>query len=250
MIVLLDIGNTAVTYGLYGGGRMHETGSCLYDNIPKIIRKCLKKGANQDFNIVISSVVPKATEIVKKAVKGFKGIKIWIAKDNLPVPIKHKYRHFNQLGSDRAVTIYGASRIYKAPLLIIDFGTAVTFDFISKKGVFEGGMIIPGPEISFQTLLRRAALIPNNARLPHEYSSFLGKDTYACLNSGVLEGYAAMTEGLIQRFKKRFGPMKVVATGGFLRHLKPFVNNFDIVAPQLCLNSLLILFKDQSKQLP
>lgn len=260
MLILLDIGNTAVTYGVYsqrGQTRkghfgsdpfwdFFEFGSCQYNDVPKIIKNCRKSGGYSDtFDVVISSVVPKITKKIDNSLRG-KDCHLWVAGANLPVPVKHRYPRHQKPGIDRLVSLYGASRLYKPPLLVIDFGTAVTFDYLSPKGVFEGGMIIPGPELSFQALIQRAALIPKTLRLPKRAGSFLGESTYDCLRCGILEGYGAMTDGLIERFKLRYGKkLTVVATGGFAAHLKPYTRRMKIVDPQHSIKSLLILFKDR-----
>ncbi|MBI3313884.1 MAG: type III pantothenate kinase [Candidatus Omnitrophica bacterium] len=245
MIILIDVGNTALTYGVYEGGRFLSYGSKVHSNIPKLVKYCTKSGNNKSFNVVISSVVPKITSIIKKSFKRAKGCKVWVAGENLPIPINHKYKEFNKLGRDRAVNLYGALRIHRPPMLVIDYGTAVTFDYLSPQGVFEGGMIIPGPEISFQALLQRAALIPKTIRLPKKSPSFLGRSTYDCIKAGILEGYGAMTDGLIELFRKRFGKnLRVLATGGFAQHLAPYCHSINIKDSKHSLKSLLILFKD------
>ncbi len=249
MLALLDIGNTAVTYGLYEGGRLLKSGSKPYSDIPKIANKFFKSGDKNNINAVICSVVPKYTQLVCNLFK-LKNASVWVVNHNLQVPIRHRYRSLKKLGADRIVNVYGAVRMHKLPLLILDYGTAITADYVSAKGVFEGGMIIPGPELSFQALIERAALLPKKIRLPKSRRDFLGTTTYDCMSSGILEGYAAMTEGLIQRFKSKFGnKLRVLATGGFAAHLKPFVRGFDIVDDQHSIKSLLILFKDHQKKL-
>ena len=172
-------------------------------------------------------------------------IKTGIIGKEVKVPIRHRYRNIQQLGSDRILNIYGALKIYKAPLLILDFGTAITVDYISRQGIFEGGMIIPGPEIAFQSLIHRAALLPKKSRLPEKSTTFLGKTSYDCMKSGILEGYGAMTDGLVTRFKTRFGKnFKVLATGGFARHLKPYTHSMDILDPLHSLKSLNLIFQN------
>lgn len=247
-IILLDIGNTSVTQAVYEGGRFHSFRSYIHNDIPKNVKKILSSGGEHVIhNIVISSVVPKVTQIIKRNLKRREAVKIWVVNQNLPLIINHKYRSYKKLGSDRAVNIYGAVRIHKPPLLVIDFGTAITADYISKKGVFEGGMIIPGPEIAFQALLSRAALIPKKARLPEKARSFLGITTYDCMSSGILQGYGAMVDALVERFRRRFGHrLRVLATGGFVAHLRPYTHAFDIVDPRHSIKSLLLLFKAHS----
>lgn len=146
---------------------------------------------------------------------------------------------------DRIVNIYGALRMYKPPFIIVNFGTAMTVDYVSKKRIFEGGMIIPGPEIAFQALIQRAALLPKKLRLPYKRSSFLGRTTFDCMSSGILEGYGSMTYELIRRFKRRFGSdIPIIATGGFAPHLRPYAHCFDLVDDRHSIKSLLIIFKD------
>ena len=248
MNLYLDIGNTAVKYGLFAEGRLKRLGMSLNYDIPKIIRICSCGGAHNYKNVIISSVVP---ELTKKSVDLFrksKSTSLWIVGVNIPLKIKHKYHNYNKLGKDRAVNIYGALKKYKLPLLVLDFGTALKADYISKQGVFEGGLIIPGPEISFQALLSRAALLPKNMRLPEKSVSLLGKNTLDCMKAGILEGYGSMADGLIERFKRKFGSnLTVLATGGFSRHLKPYTRRLDIVDPWHSIKSLHLLFQEFSK---
>ncbi len=244
MPVILDIGNTSITYGLYDGGRLHASGYCLYNDIPKLFKNWQKSGKYNLSDVVICSVVPKVTPKVINRLPKEKGRKIWIVGKNLSIEFPHKYKPFDKLGKDRAVNIYGALRMYKAPFLVLDFGTAIKADYVSAKGVYEGGMIIPGPEIAFQALTERAALLPKKMRLPKTSASFLGTNTYDCMNAGILEGYGAMADGLIARFKEKYGnDLRVIVTGGFATHLKPFTRSMDNVDPLHPLKSLLILFK-------
>ena len=234
MLLLLDIGNTAATYGVYQGGRFLQTGSCLYSDIPKLVNICLKSGVNtKHFNLVIASVVPKITQKITSFSRK-KGVKTWVAGQNLPIPIKHPYPKSQKPGMDRLVCLYGAKQLFQPPLLVIDFGTAITFDYLSKRGIFEGGMIVPGPELSFQSLVQRAALIPKTLRLPRKASSFIGSNTLECLSSGILEGYGALTDGLIERFREKYGKnLKVIATGGFAGHLKTYSRHLKNLDPVL-----------------
>ncbi len=242
-LLALDIGNTAVTYGFFEKKRLQRHGSVVNCDIPKIIKNWSKSGVINVNYVLISSVVPYLTLKIKKLLLG-SGAKIRVIGSSLKVPIRHRYRNIKQLGSDRVLNIYGALQMYKPPLLILDFGTAITADYISGKGVFEGGMIIPGPEIAFQTLIHRAALLPKKSRLPEKSITFLGRTSYECMESGILEGYGAMTDGLVERFKARFGKnLKILATGGFARYLKPHTHSIDILDPLHSLKSLNLIFR-------
>lgn len=243
MLLVFDIGNTAATAGLFKSGLLKRSETLLHGDIPNYIKNCSKSGGKKPLNCLISSVVPKLTLKIKALNSRLK-IKTWVIGENVEVPFKHKYKEIQNLGADRIINVYGALKRFKPPLLVVDFGTAITFDYVSEKGVFEGGMIVPGPELSFQALIKKAARLPKKARLPERTSSFLGTTTYDCMKSGILEGYGAMADGLVHRFKERFGPkLKVVATGGFASHLKPYTHSFDVLDPKLSIYALQTLFQ-------
>ena len=244
-ILAIDIGNTAATVGFYEGGHLLDFGSIYYNDIPKYAIKKLKSGGYNYLDVIISSVFPKITDFLKKELRCVNGVKLWVCGGNLTVKIRHNYSDYNSLGCDRKVNIYGAVRMYKLPLLIIDYGTAITFDYVDAKGVFKGGMIIPGPETSLRALGQRAALLPKNLRLPSKTGSCLGRNTRECMESGILEGYGAMTDELIQRFRQQYGKnLRVLATGGFAGHIRPYARNIQIVDPQHSVKSLLALWRE------
>lgn len=245
-IIAIDIGNTAGTVGFYEGGRLKDFRSIGYNAIPKYVKKIAKSGSNIQCHVIISSVVPKITSFLKSSISRIKWVNIWIAGDNLTLKIAHKYKNYNKLGIDRKVNAYGAIRIYRLPMLVIDFGTATTYDYIDPKGVFRGGLIIPGPTLSYQALLAKGALLPKGRKLPKRARSFPGRDTVSCLEAGILEGYGAMTDGLIRRFKEKFGPkLRVLATGGLAKTIAPYARGIDILDPQHSIKSLLALWRDQ-----
>ena len=244
-ILAIDIGNTAATVGFYEGGRLLNFGSIYYDDIPKYASKATGSGKDIHLDIVISSVFPKITNKLKLELGSRKEQKVWLVGKNLPIDIRHKYSNYSGLGCDRKVNIYGAARMYRLPILVIDYGTAITLDYIDPKGVFQGGMIIPGPETALRALCQRAALLPKNLGMPKRTKSFLGRNAKDCMESGLLEGCGAMTDELIQRFRNRYGKnLRVLATGGFAGVIRPFTKNIDIVDPQHSIKSLLALWRE------
>jgi type III pantothenate kinase len=244
-ILAIDIGNTAATVGFYEGGRLIDFGSMYYDDIPKYASKLLKSGINNHIDIIISSVFPEITKKLASSLIALKGQKTWVVGGNLPIKIRHKYNNYNGLGCDRKINAYGAIRMYRLPMLVIDYGTAVTFDYIDSKGVFQGGMILPGPETAYSALGQRAALLPKDLRIPRKAKSFLGKNAKECMESGILEGYGAMSDELIRRFRKRYGKnLRVLATGGFAEVIRPYTKNIDTIDPQHSIKSLLALFRE------
>lgn len=193
--------------------------------------------------MIIASVFPKITQKVRKIARQKLGRShIWEVGQNLKPQISHNYKHINKLGSDRLINIYGAGRLYKPPLLILDFGTALTCDLVSKDGVFLGGLIVPGPEIAFNALWEKTALLPK-LPFPKGKVSFLGTDTREGMKSGILQGYGAMTDGLVERFKAKFGKkLRVIATGGLARTLRSYAPSINTVDPLLTLKSLYLAF--------
>lgn len=243
-ILAIDIGNTAATVGFYEAGRLKSFGSIYYDDIPKYAKKCLKSGKNCHLDAVISSVHPKITRKIKSSISKISGVKTWVVGDNLPIKIRYNYNNYNNLGCDRKVNAYGAAKMYRLPLVVIDYGTAITVDLIDAKEIFQGGMIIPGPETAFRALGERAALLPKLS-LPKTVKTFLGQNTRECMEAGILWGYGAMTDGLVSRFKEKYGKnLRVLATGGFSQVIRPYTQSIDIVDPMHSIKSLLALFRE------
>jgi len=208
----------------------------------------IKSGKNKRLDVIFSSVIPKMTDFLKHKLHSNKSLKIWTVEDNLPLKIRHKYINYNMLGVDRKVNIYGAIRMYRLPMLVIDYGTAVTFDYIDSKGTFQGGMIIPGPETAYRALSQRAALLPRELPLPCKTKIFLGRNTRECMESGILVGYGAMTDELIRRFRERYGKkLRTLATGGYAGVIRPYARLIDIVDPRHSVKSLLALWRDYQK---
>lgn len=246
-ILAIDIGNTAATFGFYEGGRLLNFGSMYYNDIPKYAHKLAKSGTDCHLDVIISSVFPKITSFLKCKLQSIKGIKVVVVGGNIKVKIQHNYSNYNGLGVDRKVNIYGAVRMYRLPMLVIDYGTAITFDYIDAKGIFQGGMIIPGPETAYTALGQRAALLPKGLSIPKRAKSFLGRNARECMESGILEGYGAMTDELILRFRKRYGKnLRVLATGGLAGVIRPYTKHIDTLDPKHSIKSLLALWREHA----
>ena len=135
-------------------------------------------------------------------------------------------------------------------MLILDYGTALTFDYISKKGIFEGGLIIPGPAVSLEALCTKAALLPK-VEFPHRKMGgrhpfpLIGRDTSTGLRAGILQGYGALTDGLVKKFHRSYDPkIRVIATGGFAPAIFPYTRMVDKLDPLLTLKSLVEVYRD------
>jgi len=250
MVLAIDIGNTNIVIGLFRGKRLVKTlrvptgasrGSAHYKRVvSKFVRS--RPGALGIEGIIISSVAPKALRLIKQAVRTKFKVKPFILGENGRVPIKNRYKRPGQVGQDRLVNAFAALQLYKRkPLIIVDFGTAVTIDVVSSKGAYSGGIIMPGVELSIENLTRRAALLPVvKLRKPKD---ILGKSTVESMLSGIFYGYASLCDGLIDRLKKRLRARPVIiATGGHARLLSSYCRNIDRVDTQLTLKGLNLIY--------
>ena len=152
------------------------------------------------------------------------------------------YKNPYQVGADRLVNAYACKLLYGAPAIIIDFGTATTFDYLNKKCEYAGGIITPGIEISLDALYKKTALLPK-AKMKSP-QAFLGKNTTESIRSGVSFGLSCMCDGLITTFKKRYsGNIKVIATGGLAMFFKNRCKSINCVDKDLTLKGLNLIHK-------
>ena len=207
-------------------------------------------------NVFICSVVPKVLKVLKDILqKDFK-IKPVVIGEDVVVPIKNFYRNPAQVGQDRLVCSYAAKQLYGPPanhgenrragepLIVIDFGTAITLDVVSKKGEYLGGIIVPGIRLTAESLFKKTAMLPKvNIQIPRE---LIGRDTNASILSGIFYGYGALCDGLIDLISKKMKcHPKIVMTGGYSHLMKKFISK-DIycVDPYLVFKgmNLIVLF--------
>ena len=151
---------------------------------------------------------------------------------DIKVPIKNLYRKAYQVGQDRLVGAYGAKILYGTPAIIIDFGTATTFDVVSKKGEYLGGVIVPGLRLSIESLFEKTALLPKVKIQRPE--GVIGKDTKNSILSGISYGYGSLCDGMIELISKQIKQKPVVIiTGGYSALIKEFIKRFDYIDKSL-----------------
>jgi type III pantothenate kinase len=151
-----------------------------------------------------------------------------------------------EVGADRLLNTVAAHDRYKGPLVVVDFGTATNFDVVDKDGNYCGGVIAPGVTLSITALHMAAAKLPS-VRL-RRIDHVIGKDTVACMQSGVFWGYVGLVEGLVARIKKEFGaPMGVIATGGLVPLFEGAISGIDRVDPNLTLWGLRLVYERNRK---
>ena len=190
---------------------------------------------------IICSVVPDAGRVLERDVKRLFIHQPFIVGKNIKVPIKNLYRKPRQVGQDRLVNAYGVAVIYGHPAIIVDFGTAITFDVISKNKEYLGGLILPGLEISLDALVERTALLPR-VRLsrPRE---LIGRDTQGSILSGVVHGCSVLVDALIKQIKKELGypKVRVIGTGGHIDLIKPLLRRVMIIDANITLKGLALI---------
>lgn len=230
MILAVDIGNTTIACGVCAGKKVltvyrmdtFSGKARLTREMEKLCGRIFRKYPSLR-DAVICSVVPRALAIAEKVIRRKMGINPLVIGRDVKVPIKNNYKNPRQVGQDRLVGAYAAKCLYKTPCLIIDFGTAITFDVVSARGEYEGGIIISGLRLSAESLFQKTALLPriDTIRAPR---SLIGKDTTESILSGLFNGYGAMCAGLIDRIAGTMSRRpKVIITGGHTRLMQKFI---------------------------
>ncbi|MBI4974747.1 MAG: type III pantothenate kinase, partial [Candidatus Omnitrophica bacterium] len=203
-VFAIDIGNTNIAFGIFRGGiliRKAKIPTSDYSKYNAHAKRLLKTYPID--KIIVSSVVPAALARLKKALQGAADSKILILGANIRAPIRNLYKAKEEVGQDRLVNAFAGSTLYGAPCVIIDFGTAITFDVVSKKGAYLGGLILPGIAISLSSLYEKTALLPKVRLAPSR--KLIGKDTVASMRGCILFGFGAMCDGLVAKYRKILG---------------------------------------------
>jgi type III pantothenate kinase len=240
MLLAVDIGNTNIVFGLFKGKKLISKHRIL-TLAPRGVKAAGKIDA-----AVISSVVPRVTGIVAAKIKKQYGIKpVIVAWRNIK-GLKAGLREKGQVGVDRLVNAFAVKKLYGAPAIIIDLGTATTFCALDRKGRYLGGAITSGLAISRDVLHERTAKLPLiEIKKP---KGTIGKNTIEAMRSGLYWGYIEMIEGMIRRFKKELGrKAKVVATGGLSPLIAKGTKKIDIVDPDLTLKGLNMIYLEMKK---
>jgi len=187
---------------------------------------------------IISSVVPQSIFNLRNLSRRYMNIEPLVIGENAKLGIEVRITKPTEAGADRLVNAIGAHLMYPGDLLLIDSGTATTFDVVSADGAFEGGLIAPGINLSLHALHEAAAKLPRIAIQKPE--RVIGKDTVQAMQSGVFWGYIALIEGLVDRIKTEWArPMTVIGTGGVASLFEGATTSIDRFDPDLTIRGLL-----------
>jgi type III pantothenate kinase len=250
MIIVFDIGNTETTIGLFSGQtlcghwRVMTDVQRTPDEVALLIRSLLaaERVVPKDIHgAAIGSVVPAMTGTLADACALAFGVAPHIIDARSALPITLDVEEPLTVGADRIINTLAASRLYARDTIVVDLGTATTFDCITADGVFLGGIIAPGVRTSAETLFRRTSKLPaTELAAPRQV---IGRRTEECIRSGIVFGNADAINGLVRRIKAvwpgREVPL-VVATGGLAATFEPYCEEFDRVEPSLTLLGLRI----------
>lgn len=256
MLLCIDVGNTHTVFGVYHGSRLYRDYRVASemarteDEIGIVIISLLRNDGIDPKRIVsvgISSVVPNLTEILKRMSAKYFNSEPMIVNASLNLGIKIGYEDPFAVGSDRICNAVAGFEKYGGPLIIIDFGTATTFDVISEEGVYLGGAIAPGLETAANDLQKRAAKLPKiELKFP---ANIIGKNTVASMQSGIMFGAVESMEGMVRRIKNEVGESaKVIATGGYAGILASASGVINAVEPSLVLEGVRIIYDRNQKK--
>lgn len=249
MILVFDVGNTETTIGLFnaevlrGHWRIMTGIARTADEFGVLIGGLLDRGGFDTKlvdGVAIGSVVPAVTAPLADACTRYLPVSATIIVDAaVGLPITLDVDEPLTVGADRIINTLAASRVYGRDCIVVDLGTATTFDCITAEGVFLGGAIAPGVQTSAETLTRKTSKLPaTELTLPKKA---IGTRTEDCIRAGVIFGAADAIDGMVRRIKKewpsRVAPL-VIATGGFAEMLGPICQEFDKVEPFLTLLGL------------
>lgn len=251
MLLCIDIGNTNITIGLYDGDKLGPRWrlATIHDRMPdefgiQLITLIAHVGFTSDDidSVALASVVPPLTDKWVQVCRDYLACEPLVVNSNVHTGVKILYDEPRLVGADRIVDAAAAYRLYGGPTCIVDFGTATTFDAISKEGDYLGGAIAPGVIIAAEALFQRTAMLPRIelGRPP----AAIGRNTIHAMQSGLLFGYVGLVEGMVARFRSELGPgLNVIGTGGLAELIAKETKVIQHVAPWLTLDGLRMIYE-------
>ena len=263
MLVAIDVGNTQTVIGLFGPGdgpagsgpdllyhwRVATVASRTADELALLIDQLFQlQGLDPDeviTGLVVASVVPRLRTAMREMADRWFKVDTVIVEPGVRTGMPIHYDNPKEVGADRIADAVAAFERYGGPTIVVDFGTATTFEVVSERGEYLGGVILPGIEISLEALFARAALLPRVELI--EPRSVLAKNTVESVQSGVIYGFAAQVDGLCRRLEDELGPCRVVATGGLAGLIGPYSAAIEHHEPWLTLEGLRIIFGRNQK---
>lgn len=255
MLLAVDIGNTNIVFGLYDANKLRTHWRIRTERNRTvdeywvlanefILLNDITTGTIDD--IVISCVVPPLIPVFEELSRKYFRTEPLIVGPGIKTGIPILYKNPAEVGADRIVNAVAGLEKYGGPLIIVDFGTAITFDVVSKKGEYLGGAIFPGLQISMEALYKSTAkLSPVDLVKPEHV---IGKSTMESIQAGTIYGFVGMIENIVEKMQAELGQTaKVIGTGGLLKVIADQVPTIQTIDPFLTLEGLKILY-DRNRQ--
>jgi type III pantothenate kinase len=251
MILAIDVGNTNTVFGLYQGKvlsqhwRVATSDSWTDDEVALTLRELFALSNLGEVALegaILASVVPAAVWPVRRALKRYHGIDVLIVGPGLRTGMPILYENPNEVGADRIVNGVAAYDRYRTGVIVVDFGTAITFDCVTPAGEYLGGVIAPGVGISAEALYHKAAKLPRvDLKRP---AHVVGRDTVSSIQSGLFYGYGGLVDGIVRRIcaELDFKP-RVIATGGQAKLIAEASSTIEESDELLTLSGLRLLYE-------
>lgn len=249
MLLVLDIGNTNTVMGIFRGDDLvgHwrlSTSDRTSDELGLTACDFLRSRSfslSEVGGAIIASVVPKYEELWADAIRSWIGVEPVIVRHGMRTGIEIDLDDPSELGADRLVNAAAGKAKYGAPLVIVDLGTAITLDVISRGGAYIGGAIAPGLSVSTETLFRRTAKLPQIPLVAPDRA--IGRGTKTAIQSGIVYGFVGLVDALAERIFDELGErVKVIATGGHAAIIAPHSRTITAVDQWLTLDGLKLLY--------
>lgn len=253
MLLTIDIGNTNMVFGVFkgeemlGSFRLSTNSTATSDELGILAVSYFERFGYRTEDLkacIIGSVVPQVMYSVTSAIIKYFGVEPLVVGTDVDTGLKFAPRCYEtgRLGADRAINCIAATQKYGAPFVILDFGTATTIDAVGPDGVYMGGTIGPGLQVSLDALVSRTAMLPRvELQMPQ---TVLGRNTVEQIQAGVVAGYVGNMEYLIRQVMEEMDceGIKVIATGGLSRMIAQQTDRINIVDPMLTMDGLRMIF--------
>lgn len=249
MLLAIDIGNTNITLGVFEGTKLKATWRMatgihrMADEYASLILDFFERQGltiSQIKEAVLCSVVPPLIGVFEEVCQRYLKTSPLVVAAGVKTGVRISMDNPREVGADRIANAAAAHHLYGGPVIVIDIGTAITFDAVSKEGDYLGGAIAPGIAIATEALFNRTAMLPR-VELTHPKRA-IGRNTVAAMQSGIIFGYAGLIEGIVARIRQELDESaKVVATGGYAELIARETPAIEIVNPDLTLVGLRLI---------
>lgn len=251
MLLVIDVGNTNIVLGIYDGQRLVRDWRISTDKAKTsdeygILIRELFRSAAIDFKdvkaIIISSVVPTLSGVLERLSRNYFGYSPVVVGPGIRTGMPIQYDNPKEVGADRIVNAVAGYEKYKTSLIIVDFGTATTFDYVNRKGEYCGGAIAPGLVISMEALFQRASKLPRVDIV--KPPAVIARNTVNSMQAGIFYGYVGLVDEIVARMRAESKDTpRIIATGGLAGLIAPESKTIEAVEEYLTLEGLRILYE-------